>query len=180
MARFNKSWDIVWRIAILLPGNNKASLEKTHQAKLLALRKMMLLLGFKPLSRGVYLCPMPVADKLKSYLIKQKLNKSIAIFEANKLIMGDNAVFGHHLWGLKNLAEQYAKFITDCNRLLSAIKTKKDLQDKDKGSYCRLLDTFFLLLQSDPALPKKLIGFKWPFSEAKDVFFKLQKECIDR
>ena len=174
MKVFNKNWDILWRVAILTSSRGKKAGKKPRM-RIIKLRKKMHYLGFRKLSRGVYLCPFAVGDELRQYILANKLAKSIFLFETNKLLVGDSSIFGHHLWGLDKLYEQYAKFITQANGLLASCKRKKPLTNQAKNTYYALVDAFFYLLKSDPGLPRKLLGFRWPLTAAKSAFFKLSK-----
>lgn len=178
ITRFKKSWDIVWRIAIISSYMRKKSLNKTDKMGFIKLRKELSRLGFRPISRGVYLSPLITANELKDYILQNKLSRQVLLLESKKLLVGDNAMLGYQLWGLEKLHEEYTKFITRAASLLRQTKSKKALQDQEKIEFFQIMDQFFCLLLRDPALPSKLTGSDWPLLEAKDLFFKLSKHFI--
>lgn len=164
-------WDRRWRIAIV----KARPLHKALNSKLVRkLRRGLKKLGFKKLSRGIYLTPLPVTRELKDFLFQANLTPQLsAVIESRNLVVGDNQRLARQIWPLDSLSQNYLQLITKMKRLLMILKKKKVLSNKEKTSFSLILNNFFSLLEADPGLPKKLLPADWPLNSAYERFLQL-------
>lgn len=163
-----KVWDRIWRIAII------SSKLKVQNSKLIRnLRRGLRKLGFKKLSRGVYLTPLPISAKLREFLLENNLTAQIAVIESRKLLVGDDKQLAKQIWQLDSLVESYSQFVNRVKNLLSFFKKQKGLSKKEKKQFSFILNILFSLLETDPGLPKKLLPDDWPADVAREQFLKL-------
>lgn len=171
-------WDRIWRIA-LLHSEKKTDKKKTKKQKAeeekesRQLRRGLIKLGFKQLSRGIYVTPLPISAKLREFLLANDFLHKLTVIESRKLLVGDDEQLANHIWQLDSLIEFYNSFISRANQLLRVFKQQKGLLAKEKKTFSALLTFYFSLLKKDPGLPKKLLSADWPADLAKERFLKL-------
>lgn len=177
-----KVWDRIWRIALVRSSSRISSKSKKRKSKkevkeklkeLRKLRQGLRKLGFKKLSPGVYITPLPISEKLRDFLLKESFSAQVAVIESRKLLMADDEQLAKQIWSLNSLLEKYNQFIRRVNKLLKNLKTEKRLLKKEKKQFSLILSDFFSLLEADPGLPKKLLPDDWPLDLAKIRFLKL-------
>lgn len=188
-----KVWDRIWRIAVISPVianfNSRANrrlpptsrlrrIRKSANTKELAdkirtLRHNLRKMGFKKLSRGVYLSPLPISKDIKEYLLKTDLFGLVTVIESRRLLIGDNAQLAWHIWGLEELVEKYNQVVKGIEKLLNNLKKQKKLSNQSKLQFSAILSDYFSLLETDPGLPKKLLPTDWPADFAHECFLKL-------
>jgi len=175
-------WDRIWRIALLhsekKSGGGKRKADKRKQKvedrkASRQLRRGLEKLGFKQLSRGIYVTPLPISAKLREFLLANDFLHKLTVIESRKLLVGDDEQLANHIWQLNSLIESYTKFISRANQLLMLFKQQKSLLTKEKKAFSALLTFYFSLLEKDPGLPKKLLPADWPADLAKERFLKL-------
>lgn len=171
-------WDRIWRIA-LLHSEKKTDKKETKKQKAeeekesRQLRRGLEKLGFKQLSRGIYVTPLPISAKLREFLLTNDFLHKLTVIESRKLLVGDDEQLANHIWQLDSLIESYNKFISCTDQLLRVFKQQKGLLTKEKKTFSALLTFYFSLLKKDPGLPKKLLSADWPADLAKERFLKL-------
>lgn len=158
----SRVWDRRWRLAIIK--------EKLRGRRL---RRKLRGWGFKKLARGVYLTPMPVSEKLKNYLLEEKLLGKVTVVESRRLLGGDDKNLAKNIWQLEELVGKYHDFINQCQKLLKRTMEKKRLVNREKIEVVKLLDDYFFLLSDDPGLPKKVLPVDWPADFAREIFLKI-------
>lgn len=158
----SRVWDRRWRLAII-----KGKLDARK------LRKKLRQWGFKKLARGIYLTPMPVSEKLKNYLLEEKLLGKVTVVESRRLLGGDDKNLAKKIWQLEELVKKYHEFINQCQKLLKEIKREKRLVNRGKNEVVKLFDDYFLLLSRDPGLPKKVLPDDWPADFAREKFLEI-------
>jgi DNA-binding transcriptional regulator PaaX len=185
-------WDNIWRLAIISQhkiskqgkrikkrgrktGNNREGSSDNTQI-LRILRRNLRSLGFKRLSRGIYITPLPVSGKIKDfYLENTKYSANITVIESRKLLIGDNQQLAKQVWQLDTLIIKYHQFITNISNLLKKLKQQKRLNQQEKLQFTLILEQYFSLLEADPGLPKKLLPPDWPYDKAQLEFYKLSQ-----
>lgn len=177
-----KVWDHIWRLAIVKAGpldtvnksaSGVAARSSQRQGELRKLWSALKKLGFKKLSRGVYLTPLPISKQLKDLILEGKFSVKIAVIESRRVLLGDNKQLAKQIWPLEDLEKDYKNFVNQAKTLLKKIKKQKSLTDKAKTQFFLILDFFFSLLEKDPGLPKKLLPDDWSFDLAKETCLKL-------
>jgi len=177
----HKVWDGIWRIALIKKQNDLSFLtdkkkidNRRASYELRVLRRGLRSLGFKKLSRSIYITPLPISNQIKSFCLEnQFFNAQIAVIESRRLIIGDNKQIAKQIWGLDQLVSAYQVVITKIDRLLSGFKEEKGLKNREKKAFSLILDLYFNLLEADPGLPKKLLSSDWPADLVKERFIKL-------
>ena len=154
----SRVWDGKWKIVIGAPRILKPKLAG---------------LGFKKLTKGVYMTPMPVSRQVKNCLLEKNLLGKVIVIESRRILAGDNRNLAQKLWKLENLAKEYRSFISQCRRLLKKMKGQKGLKDRYKIKVVELFDAYFLLLSEDPGLPKRVLIDDWPADFAREIFLKI-------
>lgn len=164
-----KSGDASWKIAII----NCSNQAKKAKAALRQLRLGLIKLGFKKLTRSVYLTPLPVSQRLKDFLLERNFSAEIAVIEAKKLVWGDDKQLANFLWSLNDLERGCQSLIRKVEALLAKIKNKKGLSQELKNQYSVLCDQYFTLLEADPGLPKSFLPASWPANLLRESFTRL-------
>lgn len=156
-------WDRRWRVVIV----NKIG------AALRPLQRELNRLGYRRLSRGVYLCAANVSVQTREVLIKNHWLNQVVVIESRSLVGGDDQILARNLWGLEELANQYEQFITLSQRLLSSSRRNLVLLQQAKFGFKTVFDTYFKLQGLDPLLPRALLPPNWRGDEAKSLFSRL-------
>lgn len=157
-------WDRHWRMVILV-GKIGAALRP--------LQRQLRLLGYRHLSRGVYLSAVNVAESTRELLITNRwLNQAIVI-ESRRVLGADDQQLARNLWHLESLSDQYNQFISLAQRLLKQSRTNLVLLQQAKFGFKAVFDSYFKLLLNDPGLPKPLLPPDWGAAAARDLFFRL-------
>ncbi len=167
-----KVWDRVWRIAIL---NSDLQSEKISQ-KVRKLRRGLRSLGFKKLSRGVYISPLPINDKLREFLLEEKLTALVTVIESRNLLIGDDKQLAYHIWQLDKLEKKYNDLVKTIENFLGQIKKTKKRTGLNNKKLSLIINNFFNILEGDPGLPKKLLLDDWPADKAKEKFLFLMEK----
>lgn len=161
-------WDGKWRI-IIKNDKCRAAGIASRQMPNAKLREF----GFRKFSRGVYMTPMPVSEKLKSYFLREKLLGKVVVFESQVLLSGDDQGLAKKIWKLEELGEEYSNFIKRCQELLKKLETKKGLRDQTKNKVVNLFNLYFSLLSLDPGLPKRVLPSDWSGDFSRKTFLRL-------
>lgn len=176
-----KVWDNIWRLAIfteeITSSINKEKKEAINLfSQLRTLRNGLIKLGFRKLSRGIYLTPMPISAKLREFINKHNFTNFIIIIESRKLLVGDNLQLARQVWQLDDLHQKYVLFITQVKRVISDFKQQKRLTIKEKKLLSQVYKSYYLLLENDPGLPRKLLAGDWLAETAKIQFLRLTEK----
>lgn len=158
-----KVWDRIWRLVIVEGVGDKI---RSLQGKLGAL-------GYKRVSRGVYVTPLAVSEQTKQLFLKKEWLGKAQVIESRRLIVGDDLQLARQLWQLDQTASSYAEFVRVAERLLKLGRRNIVLLRQSKGGFKEVFDRYFGLLMSDPGLPKKLLPPDWQAEKAQELFLRL-------
>ena len=158
-----KVWDRIWRIVILTEVGKRSR----------EIKKALNQLGYKRVSRGVFVTPLPVSEATKAFFRQKNWSNRAQVIESRKLIVGDDLGLARGLWKLDQTATGYLEFISKADRLLKMARPNLVLLQQSKGGFKSVFDQYFRLMMSDPGLPKKLLPEDWPFDKAKGLFDRL-------
>ncbi len=158
-----KVWDRTWRIVILTEVGKRSREIKTALGAL----------GYKRVSRGVYVTPLRVSEETKRFFREKNWSSRAEVIESRKLIVGDDLGLARRLWGLDQTAAGYMGFIKQAEQVLKMGRKNVLLLQQPKGGFRSMFDLYFKLLLTDPGLPKKLLPEDWPANKAKDLFDRL-------
>lgn len=162
------AWDRLWRLVILTGGFGRA---------LRPLQRQLSRLGFRRLSRGVYLSPGKVTEAAGEIFRRRGWANRVILAETGKVLGADNQQLARNLWQLEKLGLDYDKFITLASRLLRFSRSNLVLLQQSKLGFKAVFDAYFRLWLADPGLPKSLLPPDWPAEEAKSLFFRLVELC---
>ncbi len=157
-------WDRRWRIVIIV---NKIG------PALRQLKRELDNLGYRRLSRGVYLSAGNVSVQTREVLIKNHWLNQAVVIESRSLIGSDDQILARNLWQLEGLAKEYDQFITLAQRLLSSSRRNLVLLQQAKFGFKAVFDVYFKLQGLDTGLSKALLPPNWRSEEARDLFFRL-------
>ena len=157
-------WDRRWRIVAIVSKLGPS---------LRPLQRQLKELGYRRLSRGVYLCAANVSVPTKELLINHHWLNQVAMIESRSLVGSDDQVLARNLWGLEELVNEYEQFITLSQRLLSSSRRNLVLLQQAKFGFKSVFDAYFKLQTLDPLLPRALLPPNWRGEEAKSLFFRL-------
>jgi len=157
-------WDKHWRLLII-----------THKlgASLRPLQRDLQALGYRRLSRGVYLSGANVSEATRALLIKNHWLNQAVVIESRRVLGADDQQLARNLWHLESLGRQYDQFISLADRLLRLSRRNLVLLQQAKFGFKTVFDSYFKLLLSDPGLPKALLPPNWQAEASRELFFRL-------
>ena len=156
-------WDNIWRVAILTnPGEEARPLARELGR-----------LGYKRVSRAVYVTPFSVSEATKRLFWQTRYQNKGEVIESRRLIVGDSLQLAKNLWGLEAKNRDYQAFVNLCTRLLKVARQNIMLLKQPKSSFKLCFDNFFQLMKADPGLPKKLLPADWQAEIAQELFSRL-------
>ncbi|PIP52446.1 hypothetical protein COX09_01530 [Candidatus Beckwithbacteria bacterium CG23_combo_of_CG06-09_8_20_14_all_47_9] len=156
-------WDRRWRIVIV----NKIGVA------LRPFQRELDRLGYRRLSRGVYLSAANVSVQTREILMKNHWLNQAAVIESRGLVGSDDQILARNLWQLEKLGEEYDQFIILAQRLLVSGRRNLVLLQQAKFGFKAVFDAYFKLVCLDPGLPKPLLPPNWRGEDAKSLFFRL-------
>ncbi len=157
-------WDKHWRLVIMV--------DKIGAA-LRPLQRELHVLGYKHLSRGIYLCAANVSDKTRDLLIEKRWLNQAVVIESRRVLGADDQQLARNLWNLEKIGKQYDQFITLSDRLLKLSRHNLVLLHQAKFGFKAVFDAYFKVLLEEPALPKALLPPNWQAEKARELFFRL-------
>lgn len=161
--RRTAGWDNIWRVAILTnPGEEARPLARELGR-----------LGYKRVSRAVYVTMFSVSEATKRLFLQTKYQNKGEVIESRRLIVGDSLQLAKNLWGLEAKTREYHDFVNLCERLLKLARQNIMLLKQPKLGFKLAFDQYFRLMKTDPGLPKKLLPVDWQADEAKELFSRL-------
>jgi phenylacetic acid degradation operon negative regulatory protein len=165
-------WDRGWRMVVVDDGVLK-------QGQVRWLRRQLRGLGFKPLSRGVWVTPQDVSYQIKKVLVKTKIAGGVVVLVTRRFIVGDDKAFAERVWSLEEMNNSYLEFVKQAEGLLRTVRGAKSLDDQLKRQFLLVFDRWYELLPLEPRLPKALLPGEWQFGEAGGVFGKLCDSVLE-
>ena len=164
LSRESRPWDKRWRIAIIV---NKIG------PALRPLQRHLRRLGYRHLSRGVYISSANVAETTRELLIKNHWLSQVVVVESRRVLGADDQQLARNLWHLESLSGQYVEFITLAERLIKQSRSNLILLQQAKFGFKAVFDSYFKLVLNDPGLPKALLLPDWQADAARELFWRL-------
>jgi len=158
-------WDEKWRVVVGAPRK---------------LRLKLIKIGFQKLSQGAFITPLSISEKLKNYLLEEKLLGKVTVIESRRFLGNDDKSLAKENWQLEKLVKEYNDFIKKCRSLLKEMNDKKRLMNQDEEMVVELFNSYFSLLSNDPGLPKKVLPDDWPGDFAREVFLKIFEQLENK
>jgi len=158
-----KVWDRIWRLVIVEGVGDKIR----------ALQAELGRLGYKRVSRGVYVTPLRVSEQTKELFLQKTWTGKAQVIESRRLIVGDDLQLARRLWQLDQTATGYAEFVRVGERLLKMARRNIVLLQQSKGGFKEVFDRYYRLLRQDPGLPKRLLPPDWQAGKAQELFLRL-------
>ncbi|MDO8515479.1 MAG: PaaX family transcriptional regulator C-terminal domain-containing protein [bacterium] len=148
----NKKWDGKWRVVIY----DIAEVSKNIRENL---RRKLHELGFGMIQESVWISPHDITADFTEYLESKKLTEMVYMFEARKLVAGDEKELAQKVWSLDDMNAQYLKLYA------RAIHGGRHIQSVDK----KIRSEYLEILMRDPLLPKELLPDDWMGEKVKKL-----------
>lgn len=167
---------VLWRVAVVGCDRRNTRGSGSTATERLTVHRKLIGFGFRRYQKGVYLSPFARSAGLVEDWVRQKgYGRLLTVWEAGKLLVGDEVILARQLWCLDQIHEEYAKFITRVRELLTATRNQKTLTVQQKKHYRQCLQTLYCLLVKDPGLPRRLLPGGWLHRDALHAFWTLAK-----
>lgn len=161
-----EGWDGRWRILVLSDETDRAHREH--------LRRELTWMGFAVLSRGVYLTPNDLFDRLTSLAERHGVAGRFEALTARHDGPTPDAQWAARHWDLHAIDEAYAGFVGEWRPRLeqerAAARGETPGDAKCFVEKTRLVHSFRKFLFIDPGLPQELLPERWTGTEARAVF----------
>lgn len=163
-----EAWDRLWRI-LAVPATGKDRRRRDQ------LRRELVWMGFAPLSRGVYLTPVDLLDRIEALADRYGLGGQCEMFTARHEGAQPDPELVARYWDLVAIDAAYAGFVKEWKPHLedrrSAEARGEVVPDAVAfGEKTRLVHAFRKFLFIDPGLPQELLPARWSGAEARGVF----------
>ena len=160
-------WDGRWRILVV-----DAEMDRRRRAHL---RRELSWMGFAALSRGVYVTPNDLLDRLASLAERYGLAGRFEAFTAEHEGPTRDAGWAAQQWDLRAIDEAYTRFITEWRPRLERGREAGARGEALSEATCfaektRLVHAFRKFLFIDPGLPQELLPERWAGTEARALF----------
>ena len=160
-------WDRRWRL-VVINSQRPPSQNQWRQT-----RKKMKKLGFRRLTKAVYLTPLAVSQILQDFFMEKNLLGRLFFIESRRFLAGDDQKLAKNVWKWEETSQNYQNLIRESQGLLKKLKNEKKLGNEAKKELPRLLKNYYFLLSSDPGLPKKVLPADWPGDLARESFLAI-------
>ncbi len=161
-------WDGLWRF-LVAPASAQ---DPTRRAEL---RRELGWMGFAPISRGVYVSPNELLDRIASLSERYGLAGQVEAFTAQYNGPGSDAALAARYWDLAAIDAAYARFVEEWKPRLEArrMEAADGVALPDATAFAEktlLVHAFRKFLFVDPGLPQELLPARWGGLEAGGVF----------
>lgn len=167
-----KVWDRGWRMVVMDAG-------VLDRGQVRQLRQYLRKMGFKLLSRGVWVTPINVSEEIKKTLVKTGIAGGVVVLVTRRFMVGDDKAFAERVWSLEKRDTAYLEFIDRTERLLRLVRGAKSLDNQLKKRFLSLFDRWQEMLPLEPWLPKALLPKEWFYDEAGKVFCRLCDDVLE-
>jgi phenylacetic acid degradation operon negative regulatory protein len=162
-----ESWDGLWRFLVLAASPDRHRRDQ--------LRRELAWMGFAPLSRGVYITPVDLLDRVDALAARYGLSGRVETFTARHEGPTPDPELAARSWDLGAIDAAYAAFVAEWKPRLEARRSAEGrgeaLSDAAAfGEKTRLVHAFRKFLFVDPGLPQELLPGRWAGVEARGVF----------
>jgi phenylacetic acid degradation operon negative regulatory protein len=161
-------WDGRWRIlTIVAPQSDRK--RRDH------LRRELAWMGFAGLSRGVFLAPNDLFDRIDSLAERHDLAGGVETFVAEHGGPSPDAHLAARYWDLGAIDAAYAEFVAEWQPRLERHRAAGSSGETLSDAVCfvektRLVHAFRKFLFIDPGLPQELLPERWTGLDARGVF----------
>ncbi len=148
----NKKWDDKWRVVIYDIAEVSRSIREN-------LRRKLQELGFGMIQKSVWVSPHDIVADFTEYLESKKLTDMVFMFEAKKLLAGDEKELVRKIWPLEEINKQYADIYAHATH---DDRHTQSVMNKIRQDYLKVL-------MVDPLLPKELLPDDWMGEKVKEL-----------
>ena len=167
-----RKWDGKWRIVIYnIPENNREIRDR--------LRRELKWLGFGMLAQSTWISPNPMEEVVKKFI--QDLNNSSSNIHVDIFLseyLGDPKQLMEKCWNLKEVENEYIKFLEKWGKVLEMIDKFKE--NEAFITRINLVHEYRKFLNIDPQLPEDLLPQNWVGYKAYELFIKLRNELTPK
>ncbi len=161
-------WDGLWRL-LMVP---VAAQDPARRADL---RRELGWVGFAPLSRGVYVSPNDLLDRIAALAERYGLAGQFEAFTAQHNGPSADAALAARYWDLQAIDAAYARFVEEWKPRLEARRkaAAEGAGLPDATAFAEktlIVHAFRKFLFVDPGLPQELLPTEWRGLEARAVF----------
>jgi phenylacetic acid degradation operon negative regulatory protein len=122
--------------------------------------------GLGPWHRSFWITPHPIIAPLRRLIEQKEEEKFVQAFESIH-VFGNEEILIEKVWELKKLESQYKSLFKKWHEILSNASDNTLKMTQVFNSYVDVLNT-------DPGLPKELVGDKWIGFEAINIFHEIR------
>jgi phenylacetic acid degradation operon negative regulatory protein len=122
--------------------------------------------GLGPWHRSFWITPHPIIAPLRRLIEQKEEEKFVQAFESMH-VFGNEEILIEKVWELKKLESQYKSLFKKWHEILSNASDNTLKMTQVFNSYVDVLNT-------DPGLPKELVGDKWIGFEAINIFHEIR------
>ena len=160
-------WDGRWRVLVI--GGERDPKQRER------LRRELAWMGFAALSRGVYLSPNDLLDRIASLADRYELRDRFETFTAEHDGPTPDARLAARHWDLRAIDAAYEGFVAEWQPRLDAHRATLSRGEALADPVCfvektRLVHAFRKFLFVDPGLPQELLPERWAGAAARGVF----------
>ncbi|GAC1498961.1 MAG: PaaX family transcriptional regulator C-terminal domain-containing protein [Vulcanimicrobiaceae bacterium] len=155
-------WDGRWRILVY-------SIVEARRDVRDRLRKELTLLGFAPLSPGVWLSPHAAAADLRALLASAPPDRAHFFFGEYTGPLDDRTLLQRH-WDLDEIAARYEAFKRVYEQRMQRAIAHGFREEHAFAERLTLVQDFRRFLYLDPGLPGALLPPHWPGTDASRIF----------
>lgn len=165
--KYKSKWDGLWRLVIY-------DIPEKQRYKRDALRRYLKELGFGKIQESCWVSPYDFSSQIHNFCATQKSLSHICIYEGNLFAGKDIDNLVEEVWRLKQLNEEYKKFIDVCKEGLEKIETEELNPKECYNVYFQLYSTFAETIRKDPFLPRVFVK-DWLRESAERLFKKFSQ-----
>jgi len=161
-------WDGLWRFLVV-------TASAQDPARRAELRRELGWMGFAPISRGVYVSPNELLDRIAQLSERYGLAGQIEAFTAQHNGPSSDAALAARYWDLAAIDAAYVRFVEEWKPRLG--ERRREATDgvvlPDATAFAEktsLVHAFRKFLFVDPGLPQELLPARWGGLEARAVF----------
>lgn len=153
-------WDGKWRLVWF-------SIPEKQRSKRDKFRRYLESLGLKPILNSLWITPVPIKNKLSSYISKHNLNQMV-VFVESATIMGLESQQIIAAWDFDVFRLYYNDFMSKADQILNS-------PQKNTFELKKLIFEYATILNCEPNLPIELMPRDWPRFRANLYYRKIKR-----
>lgn len=163
--------DITWTVCVFLSDSKRA-------VDFRATRQELLLTGFFPLERGVYVLPRPLPEALKIRLTKLKTFSQVLIFESRKLAVGDERQIIRTLYDVDSYNKKGKSILETLDIIDMRLAENKQLHPQTKVSFINIVQKLMDFLSEDLQILERYFPQEVRVAEIKEAYLRVGEKLL--